>query len=84
MALSDRELTLATFLAVAALAKRLTGESLCVTLPGADGHIHSITGDKELVTWHQGESAPRVSVETLAAAKQLRHSVVLQDLPLWQ
>lgn len=48
MPLSDRELTLATFLAVTALAKRLTGEDMSVTIQGQDGLTHRLKGDDDI------------------------------------
>ena len=51
MALSQRDFNAAMFLAITALAKRLTGESLCISLSCEDGNVHTITGDDRFETW---------------------------------
>lgn len=70
MSLTDRELIAATFIAVAALAKRLTGADLCVTIGGIDGGVHSLTGNNPQVTWVENGEAVSASPEAILAARE--------------
>ena len=68
MPMSERELTIATFLAVTALAKRVTGENLSITIKCMDGHIRSLTCDDESATWYDDRVEDPISSETLRVA----------------
>ena len=77
MALSQRDFNAAMFLAVTALARRLTGEDLCITLSCEDGNVHTITGDARFETWlHDGQST--VSHEVTREAREMPPLVVSQ------
>ena len=81
MALSEKELAAATFIAVTALAKRLTGADICVTLEGQDGRVRSLIGSDGHVTWIERGAdlaAHEVDPEVLVAARQRRPRVLQQ------
>lgn len=71
MAITEKELNAATFLAVAALAKRLTGADICVTIKSEDGHIRSLVGNNDQVTWFENGSRGSVSPEVIQAAREM-------------
>jgi hypothetical protein len=69
MAMTQKDFNAAMFLAVTALAKRLTGDDLCITLSCEDGEVRSITGDARFETWLSDEQS-KVAREVTREARE--------------
>jgi len=78
MALSEKELIAVTFIAVTALAKRLTGEDLLVTIEGEDGRTRTISGSDGHITWVSDHKKVEVSDEVIQEARLKPPHVLLQ------
>jgi len=79
MAISAKDFAAATFIAVAAIAKRVTGADIFVTLRGIDGCARSLTGNEAAVTWLEPGAPREPSSEALAAASRMRHEEFVRE-----
>lgn len=71
MAISEKEMAAVSFVALAALAKRLTGADLVVTLKDSNGTVFSLRGDEGSVSWIEPGCPAQVRAETVEAARSV-------------
>jgi hypothetical protein len=74
--LSDRELIMAVFLTLSAVAERLTGQVPCLMMPTPSGLPKIMHGGDGRVVWIEARAAPEPPPESLAEQRQTQLAIV--------
>ena len=59
--MTEKECLASVFLAIAALAEKLTGEKLTISITDQNGAVVSLCGEPHCVTWTPAEQPERVA-----------------------
>jgi len=68
--MTERQLLAAIFIALAEIAKQITGKKLTIPLVDGDGEATSICGASHCVTWTDGDQEERVSPATIQSSAE--------------